>query len=59
MGDINDIWERDSKKYMHLSALRKYHELYDLYVTAKFDEVSESIEGTDYLTDEDILSIFQ
>ena len=39
-------WERDSNKYIHLSALRKYHELHDSYITSKLDKITESVEVT-------------
>jgi surface protein len=39
----NVIWERDSKKYMHLAAMRAYHDLLNADIDTKFDTFREEL----------------
>lgn len=41
------IYEANDKKYMSLNSLRKYHELHNTELNAKFDEMSDSITSLD------------
>lgn len=51
-------WERDNKKYMHLSAMRKYHDMHNEEIDIKLDMLKESISEYEELTAEDIQSLF-
>lgn len=39
------IWDRDSKKYMHLAAMRHYHDMLNADIDTKIDSLREAIEA--------------
>lgn len=54
----NVIWERDSKKYMHLAAMRHYHDLQNVEIDEKIDSLREEIPTIEEIASEDILALF-
>ena len=52
------IWDRDSKKYMHLSAMRAYHDMHNAEINVKLDTLRETIVEAEELTADEVWTLF-
>lgn len=59
MDIVNDvIWDRDSNKYMHLAALRLYHDLQNVTIDSKLDAIRAEIGNIEEIPLTDIQALF-
>lgn len=54
----DSIWDRDSKKYMHLSAMRKYHDMQNAEIDIKIDTLKEELGNIGEISSEEITALF-
>ena len=52
------IWDRDSKKYIHLAAMRQYHNMLNAETDTKIDILKEEIGNIEEISSEDIQALF-
>lgn len=52
------VWDKDSKKYMHLAAMRLYHDLINTDITVKLDTLREEIGELEEASTEEIHALF-
>lgn len=52
------IWDRDSKKYIHLAAMRQYHDTLNADIDTKIDSLREEMENIEEISPEEIQALF-
>ena len=52
------IWDRDSKKYIHLAAMRQYHNMLNAETDTKIDILKEEIGNIEEISSEEIQALF-
>ena len=52
------IWDRDSKKYIHLAAMRQYHDTLNADIDTKIDSLREEMEDIEEISPEEIQALF-
>lgn len=52
------IWDRDSKKYIHLAAMRQYHNMLNAETDTKIDTLKEEIGNIEEISSEEIQALF-
>lgn len=52
------IWDRDSKKYIHLAAMRQYHNMLNAETDTKIDALKEEIGNIEEISSEEIQALF-
>lgn len=52
------IWERDSKKYMHLAAMRIYHNMQNAETDIKINALREELGSIEEISSKEIQALF-